>query len=59
MGLKETLLSVSVEGYNNGLKDGKGLEQKRIIELIQDYGVKHNSHPYFLDIIKFIEGDKK
>ena len=34
-------------------------ERKRIIEMIQNYATKHNSHPYFLDIIKLIEGDKK
>jgi hypothetical protein len=33
-------------------------ERARIIEMIRDYATKHNSHPYFLDIIKLIE-DKK
>ena len=33
-------------------------ERARIIELIRDYANKHNSYPYFLDIIKLIE-DKK
>jgi hypothetical protein len=33
-------------------------ERARIIELIQSYGTKHNSHPYFIDIIKLIEGNK-
>jgi hypothetical protein len=56
--LKETILSVSVEGYNNGLKDGASLERQRIIELVQNYGIKHNSYPYFVDIIKLIEGKK-
>lgn len=58
MKLKETILSVSVEGYNNGLKDGASLERQRIIELVQNYGIKHNSYPYFVDIIKLIEGKK-
>jgi hypothetical protein len=33
-------------------------ERARIIELIQTYATKHNSHPYFIDIIKLIEGNK-
>jgi hypothetical protein len=33
-------------------------ERARIIELIQSYATKHNSHPYFIDIIKLIEGNK-
>ena len=33
-------------------------ERARIIELIQSYAIKHNSHPYFIDIIKLIEGNK-
>ncbi len=33
-------------------------ERARIVELIRDYATKHNSHPYFIDIIKLIE-DKK
>jgi hypothetical protein len=56
--LKETILSVSVEGYNKGLKDGATLERQRIIELVQNHGIKHNSYPYFLDLIKLIEGNK-
>jgi hypothetical protein len=33
-------------------------ERARVIELIRDYATKHNSHPYFLDIIKLIEDNK-
>jgi hypothetical protein len=33
-------------------------ERARIIELVRDYASKHNSHPYFLDIIKLIEDNK-
>jgi hypothetical protein len=33
-------------------------ERARIVQMIRDYATKHNSHPYFLDIIKLIE-DKK
>jgi hypothetical protein len=34
-------------------------ERARIIGLIQDYAIKHNSHPYFIDIIKLIQGETK
>ena len=33
-------------------------ERARIVEMIRDYASKHNSHPYFLDIIKLIEEKK-
>jgi hypothetical protein len=33
-------------------------ERARIVDMIRDYATQHNSHPYFLDIIKLIE-DKK
>jgi hypothetical protein len=33
-------------------------ERARIVEMIRDYATQHNSHPYFLDIIKLIEGKK-
>jgi hypothetical protein len=29
------------------------------VKLIEEHGVKHNSYPYFLDIIRLIEGGKK
>jgi hypothetical protein len=58
MGIKETILSVSVEGYNNGLKDGRADEREKIIKLIYEYGIKHNSHPYFLDVMRLIDPDK-
>jgi hypothetical protein len=58
MGTKETILSVSVEGYNNGLKDGRADERERIIKLIYEYGIKHNSYPYFLDVMRLIDPDK-
>jgi hypothetical protein len=59
MGIKEAILSVSVEGYNSGLKDGTDNERERIIKLIYEYGIKHNSHPYFLDVMRLIDPDKE
>ena len=58
MRIKEAILSVSVEGYNSGLKDGTDNERERIIKLIYEYGIKHNSHPYFLDVMRLIDPDK-
>jgi hypothetical protein len=52
---KEGLAEVSQLGWSSGIK----YERQRILKLIEQYGVKHNSYPYFLDIIKLIEGDKK
>jgi hypothetical protein len=50
---KEGLAEVS----QLGLSTGKKLERRRIVKLIEQYGIKHNSYPYFVDIIKLIEGD--
>ena len=52
---KEGLAEVSQLGWTSGIK----YERKRILKLIEQYRVQHNSYPYFLDIIKLIEGDKK
>jgi hypothetical protein len=52
---KEGLAEISQLGWTSGIK----YERKRILRLIEQYGVHHNSYPYFLDIIKLIEGDKK
>ena len=52
---KEGLAEVSQLGWTSGIK----YERQRILKLIHDYGLKHNSYPYFIDIIKLIEGDKK
>jgi hypothetical protein len=52
---KEGLAEVSQLGWTSGIK----YERQRILKLIEQYGIKHNSYPYFLDIIKLIEGDKK
>ena len=52
---KEGLAEVSQLGWSSGIK----YERQRILKLIEQYGIKHNSYPYFLDIIKLIEGDKK
>jgi hypothetical protein len=52
---KEGLAEVSQLGWSSGIK----YERQRIVKLIEQYGIKHNSYPYFLDIIKLIEGDKK
>ena len=52
---KEGLAEVSQLGWSSGIK----YERQRILKLIRDYGLQHNSYPYFIDIIKLIEGDKK
>jgi hypothetical protein len=52
---KEGLAEVSQLGWSSGIK----YERQRILKLIEEHGVKHNSYPYFLDIIKLIEGGKK
>jgi hypothetical protein len=51
---KEGLAEVSQLGWSSGIK----YERQRILKLISEYGLKHNSYPYFIDIIKLIE-DKK
>jgi hypothetical protein len=52
---KEGLAEVSQLGWSSGIK----YERQRILKLIEEHGIKHNSYPYFLDIIKLIEGGKK
>jgi hypothetical protein len=52
---KEGLAEVSQLGWSSGIK----YERQRIVKLIEEHGVKHNSYPYFLDIIRLIEGGKK
>jgi hypothetical protein len=52
---KEGLAEVSQLGWSSGIK----YERQRILKLIEQYGINHNSYPYFLDIIKLIEGNKK
>ena len=52
---KEGLAEVSQLGWSSGIK----YERQRILKLIEEHGVKHNSYPYFLDIIKLIEGGKR
>lgn len=52
---KEGLAEVSQLGWSSGIK----YERQRILKLIEEHGVKHNSYPYFLDIIRLIEGGKK
>jgi hypothetical protein len=52
---KEGLAEVSQLGWSSGIK----YERQRIVRLIEEHGVKHNSYPYFLDIIRLIEGGKK
>ncbi len=52
---KEGLAEVSQLGWTSGIK----YERKRILKLIEQYGIQNNSYPYFLDIIKLIEGDTK
>ena len=52
---KEGLAEVSQLGWSSGIK----YERQRIVKLIEEHGIKHNSYPYFLDIIKLIEGGKK
>jgi hypothetical protein len=51
---KEGLAEVSQLGWSSGIK----YERQRILKLIHDYGIKHNSYPYYLDIIKQIEAKK-
>jgi hypothetical protein len=51
---KEGLAEVSQLGWSSGIK----YERQRILKLIHEYGIKHNSYPYFIDIINLIE-DKK
>jgi hypothetical protein len=58
MVLKETLLSISKEGYKNGLEDGIEKERERILKLIYEYGIKHNSHPYFIDVMRLVDPEK-
>jgi hypothetical protein len=58
MALKETLLSISKEGYKNGLEDGIEKERERILKLIYEYGIKHNSHPYFIDVMRLVDPEK-
>jgi hypothetical protein len=50
---------VSKKGYKDGLIDGAVKERESIIKLIHSYGLKHNSHPHFLDIINAIKETKK
>jgi hypothetical protein len=50
---------VSKKSYKNGLVDGAVKERESIVKLIRSYGLKHNSHPYYLDIINAIEESKK
>jgi hypothetical protein len=52
---KEGLAEVSQLGWSSGIK----YERQRILKLIEEHGIKHNSYPYFLDIIRLIEGGKK
>ena len=52
---KEGLAEVSQLGWSSGIK----YERQRILKLIEEHGIKHNSYPYFLDIIKLINGGKK
>ena len=52
---KEGLAEVSQLGWSSGIK----YERQRILKLIEEHGIKHNSYPYFLDIIMLIEGGKK
>jgi hypothetical protein len=52
---KEGLAEVSQLGWSSGIK----YERQRIVRLIEEHGVKHNSYPYFLDIIRLIEGGRK
>jgi hypothetical protein len=52
---KEGLAEVSQLGWSSGIK----YERQRILKLIEEHGIKHNSYPYFLDIIKLIEGGRK
>jgi len=52
---KEGLAEVSQLGWSSGIK----YERQRILKLIEEHGIKHNSYPYFLDIIKLIEAGKK
>jgi hypothetical protein len=56
---KETIFSFSKKGYKNGLVDGAEKERERIVKIIHNYGLKHNSHPYFLDVINAIKESKK
>lgn len=58
MALKETLLSISKEGYKNGLEDGIEKERQRILKLVYEHGINHNSHPYFLDIMRLVDPEK-
>lgn len=58
MKLRQTILSLSAGGYKDGLKDGKESERERILKLVAAYGLNNNAYPYFLDVIKLIEGDK-
>jgi hypothetical protein len=58
MAIKETLLSISKEGYRNGLEDGIEKERERILKLIYEYGIKHNSHPYFIDVMRLVDPEK-
>jgi hypothetical protein len=51
---KEGLAEVSQLGWSSGIK----YERQRILKLIHEYGIKHNSYPYYLDIIKQIEAKK-
>jgi hypothetical protein len=58
MVLKETLLSISREGYKNGLEDGTEKERERILKLVYEHGINHNSYPYFLDVMRLIDPEK-
>ena len=60
MKIKKALYSVISVKYKDGFEDGVDSERNRIVKLVLDYGWKHNSHPYVVDIIKLIEfGEKK
>jgi hypothetical protein len=50
---------VGKELYNQIKNQGALEERERIIDLISSYGVKHNSYPYYLDLIHSIKESKK
>ena len=58
MVIKKFPIPESKRSYRDGLEDGIEKERERVLKLIYEYGIKHNSHPYFLDVLKLIDPEK-